>query len=68
MSAVQICLKCGSNYYTKDYDTPAEVWAALDRGEEVDVFWYVGYGRRFQETLKVPQEEVLFCITEREIP
>ena len=67
MSAVQICLKCGSNYYTKDYDTPAEVRAAIGRDEEVNVFWFTHYGRRFQETLLVPDEEVLFCITEREI-
>jgi len=68
MSAVHLILQSGSSYYTQDYETPEEVKAAVGRDEELTVFWFAPYGRRFQETLLLGSDDVLHYITEREIP
>ncbi len=68
MSAVYLLLEGGQGFYTKDYDTPTEVENAIDRGDELTVFWYTSWGRRFQETLLVKPEQVAYIITEREVP
>ena len=68
MSAIQISLHNGSAFYTKDYPTVEEVDAAIKRHESLKVFWYVSWGKRFQETLLVNADEVAHLVTEREIP
>jgi len=68
MSAIGINLKRGVIFYTKDYGTIEEVNAALERYEPLNVFWYTGWGKRYNETLLVSREDVSDLITEREIP
>lgn len=68
MSAIAISLKRGAVLYTKDYTTVEEVNAALERYEPLNVFWYTGWGKRYNETLLVSREEVCDLLTEREIP
>ena len=68
VSAVQLCLRSGSTYYTKDYSSPTEVKPAIERDEALTVFWFATYGKRFQETLLIDLDEVAYLITEREIP
>jgi hypothetical protein len=68
MSAIQITLRNGDTYFTQDYDTPAEVRGAIQEGDELAVFWFARWGRRFSETLLVDWDEVGYLVTEREIP
>lgn len=64
-----ICLNTQSGiYYTKDYDSPKEVQAAIERGEELECFWFATWGRRYQETFIFRPDIVGLMYTEREIP
>ena len=68
MSAVGIRLISGTVFYTKDYDTVEETKNALSRAESLSVFWFTDWGKRFQETLLVGEEQVAYYLTERDIP
>ena len=66
MSAICITSVEGT-YYTKEYETPARVREAIERGEELTYFWFSGWGRKFTETFLFAEATVSTIRTEREI-
>lgn len=58
------CIKTkeGATFYT-DGD-PTSVQAAINRGEEIKVWWFSAWGQRFREQLLLPEENVAYLITE----